>query len=307
MCFQTTSVDAMNTVRYMLQYRRQRRRRHCKHRRTYKVKAYSERVRRWSARQFRTRYRLDLPTFVALVADMKKAGLGAYKGKGRRSQHTAEARVSMMLRYLAGAHICDIADAHDLYDDTVYSIVKDAMQCLCRAKPLPKIFDPAEMKRCATSFGGRAASDQFAGVIGALDGVYIRIVPPAQNASQYVSRKGGFSLNMQAICDANARFTWFSIHSPGGAHDALAFRLSNLCRALEAGSMPPQYFLVGDAAYSGQADQILTPYSVYKGSLPIEEDAFNFYQSSNRVVIERAFGLLVGRQVEQASGTYALH
>jgi hypothetical protein len=100
---------------------------------------------------------------------------------------------------------------------------------------------------------------------------------------------------MQAIADATGRITWFSIHCPGGTHDGLAFRLSSLREAMSQGYLPAQYFLVGDAAYSGQAAQLVTPYSVRKNKLPIEEDAFNFYQSSHRVVIERAFGQLVGR------------
>lgn len=268
-----------------------------KTRRTYTPRQYSTRAEGWSARQHRRRYRMSKETFDGLVSTLTAAGLGKRKRKGRVSKHSPAARVSMMLRYLAGAHVCDIADTHDLYDDSVYRIVYDAMECLCRCISLPRILDPTELQRAGVSFQAKPASAEFPGLIGAIDGLYISIVPPARNAAQYVSYKGGHSLNLQAVCDAKARFTWFSMHSPGGTHDGLAFRLSNLCTAMREGKMPPECFIVGDAAYSSCAAQLLTPYNVKKAKLPIEEDAFNFFQSSHRVVIERAFGLLVGRCV----------
>ena len=78
----------------------------------------------------------------------------------------------------------------------------------------------------------------------------------------------------------DARFLWVGLSCAGATHDALAFNVSNLKRRLEAGDLPPGFFVVGDAAYSGCSSQIVTPYD--GKNLPDDQDAFNFYQSSLR-------------------------
>jgi hypothetical protein len=61
--------------------------------------------------------------------------------------------------------------------------------------------------------------------------------------------------------------------------------------------LPPRYWIAGDAAYAC-TEYLLTPYSKAALLLPGFEtcrDAYNFYQSSHRVHIEQAFGMLVRR------------
>ena len=61
---------------------------------------------------------------------------------------------------------------------------------------------------------------------------------------------------------------------------------------LENGSVPPQYYFIGDEAFSNR-DQFLVPYS--GTGLPPDKDSFNYHLSSMRQCIERAFALLVLR------------
>ncbi len=55
--------------------------------------------------------------------------------------------------------------------------------------------------------------------VGAIDGIAIEIFKPTPwdtfFPKQFMNRKVFFSINCQAICDANLRFTWCSLKSPG--------------------------------------------------------------------------------------------
>ncbi len=85
----------------------------------------------------------------------------------------------------------------------------------------------------------------------------------------------------------------------GSTHDSMALNLSELGETLADKSHPinaSDFWIAGDDAYDGPANcctSLLTP---HKGkNLSAERDAFNFYQSRNRIEIECAFGALVAR------------
>jgi hypothetical protein len=97
---------------------------------------------------------------------------------------------------------------------------------------------------------------------------------------------------MQAVCDANRKFLYVEIQHPGSTSDYLAFATSGLMRKLETpGFLAPELAIFGDNAY------VNTPYmaSPFKGVSSGPEDAYNFFQSQLRIVIECAFGMLVHR------------
>jgi hypothetical protein len=56
--------------------------------------------------------------------------------------------------------------------------------------------------------------------------------------------------------------------------------------------LPEGFWIAGDEAYAA-SDYMITPYSGKQ--LDSRKDSFNFYQSSTRITIERAFGCLVAR------------
>ena len=68
--------------------------------------------------------------------------------------------------------------------------------------------------------------------------------------------------------------------------------MTQLSHAIKNGKLASDYHIVLDDAYSC-TDQELTP---WKGrALPPDKDAFNYYLSLHRQVVERAFGLLIQR------------
>ncbi|KAG6938803.1 hypothetical protein G0U57_005265, partial [Chelydra serpentina] len=65
---------------------------------------------------------------------------------------------------------------------------------------------------------------------GAIDGTHIPILGPDHQASQYINRKGYFSMVLQALVDHKGRFTNINVGWPGKVHDARVFRNSGLFR-----------------------------------------------------------------------------
>ena len=84
-------------------------------------------------------------------------------------------------------------------------------------------------------------------ITGAIDGCNIRLQRPKKHGSDYINRKGYFSMLLQGICDDRGRFIDVFVGPPGRVHDARMLRLSpfyqNSCQKLGA------FKLLGDSAY----------------------------------------------------------
>jgi hypothetical protein len=115
--------------------------------------------------------------------------------------------------------------------------------------------------------------------VGCLDGLAIRIKCPSKvesvKAAAHLNRKKFYSLNCQAICDAQKRFRcghssvvlqtftvlrWVSVECAGATHDQLAFMSSSLGQKIDDGKMPEPYAIFADAAYVA-SESVVTPFS----------------------------------------------
>lgn len=132
----------------------------------------------------------------------------------------------------------------------------------------------------------------FPGVIGAVDGSFIRIRAPKEDAVSYICRKKYPAIHLQAVCDARSLFTHCYTGHVGSVHDARVFRNSPLAEFIQR---PDEYFpsnshLLGDAAYTVHP-HVMVPFRD-NGHLTARQKNFNYCLSSTRMAIERAFGLL---------------
>lgn len=75
-------------------------------------------------------------------------------------------------------------------------------------------------------------------------------------------------------------------------HDSTAWSATPLGMRVEAGDLPYPFFLNGDSAFI-DSPSMITP----SNNDPALDD-FDFYQSSNRMAIECAFGILIRRYGE---------
>ncbi|KAG6927814.1 hypothetical protein G0U57_009276, partial [Chelydra serpentina] len=137
---------------------------------------------------------------------------------------------------------------------------------------------------------------------GAIDGTHIPILGPEHQGSQYINRKGYFSMVLQALVDHKGRFTNINVGWPGKVHDARVFKNSGLFRRLQQGVyFPDCKITVGDVEMPtvilGDPAYPLMPWLMkpYTGALDTEKELFNYRLSKCRMVVECAFGRLKGR------------
>uniref|UniRef100_A0A8C3HBD3 DDE Tnp4 domain-containing protein n=1 Tax=Chrysemys picta bellii TaxID=8478 RepID=A0A8C3HBD3_CHRPI len=137
---------------------------------------------------------------------------------------------------------------------------------------------------------------------GAIDGTHIPILAPEHQATEYINRKGYFSMVLQALVDHKGRLTNINAGWAGRVHDARVFRNNTLFKGLQQGTyFPDQKITVGDVEMPivilGDPAYPLMPWLMkpYTGSLDRSQELFNYRLRKCRMVVECAFGRLKGR------------
>uniref|UniRef100_A0A2S2PQ09 Putative nuclease HARBI1 n=1 Tax=Schizaphis graminum TaxID=13262 RepID=A0A2S2PQ09_SCHGA len=104
------------------------------------------------------------------------------------------------------------------------------------------------------------------------------------------------SIVLLAVCNAHLEFTYIFSGWPGSSHDARVFKNSSLGNTLinnPQEMISKDLHILGDSAFP-LLENLLVPYKATH-ILSDREKLFNRRLSSTRVVIEQAFGLLLGR------------
>ena len=217
-------------------------------------------------------------------------------------------KTAMALWYMGGGSYIDIAAVFGCsvasFYNSLWSVV-DAINAVPALKFSLPLADPLWRMHTAAGFQARGEGP-FDNIIGALDGIAVKQEQPSVSSGQcladHYSRKGFYALNTQAICNASYEFTWMSCTSPGSVHDASAFSNTKLGRRLMFPSVGDRaiiemiadgYCIAADEAY-GASELLATPWPGGGGG-DVWRDSYNFHQSSSRIHIEQAFGMLVWR------------
>ena len=218
-----------------------------------------------------------------------------------------EVKVAISLRLLAGGSYLDLMPLFDVSVPHIYVILDEFISWVLLAFQFPLAQylleeDWSALEKIAESFS-YASNGVLAGIIGALDGLAVRIRSPTlaevSDPGNYYCRKGFFALNVQAICDRARKFLWCYTSNKGSTHDSMAFsnsRLYDLLLAKQHELESKGFFLIGDSAYN-LTPFLLVPYSSddVQNDRTNMYDSFNYYLSSSRIQIECAFGELVRR------------
>ena len=133
-------------------------------------------------------------------------------------------------------------------------------------------------------------SHGFPSVVGVIDCTHVPIKNPGgENGELFRNRKGFFSLNVQAVSNAEGEIINIVCRWPGSTHDSTIFNNSRLCSQFENGNI--RGVLLGDSGYPCRP-YLLTPFL----NPTIEsERRYNRAHILTRGLIERVFGQLKQR------------
>ncbi|XP_067418682.1 uncharacterized protein [Emydura macquarii macquarii] len=132
---------------------------------------------------------------------------------------------------------------------------------------------------------------------GAIDGTHIPIWAPEHLVTEYINRKGYFSMVLQVLVDHQGRFTDINVGWLGKVHDARIFRNTGLYHKLQAGTFSPyEKITVGDVEIPivilGDPAYPLMPWLMKPctSNLDSSKERFNNRLSRCQMTVECVFG-----------------
>lgn len=236
---------------------------------------------------FNTRFRFSKPVIMELLHIF---GNHIQPMTKRNMSISSMNQLLITLRYYAtGAYQQILGDSMNIHKSTVCRIVHRVTRVVARMKnQYINMPNGVEINQVALDFYGIRG---FPRVIGAIDCTHIKIASPGGlNAESYRNRKGYFSINVQAICDANLKIRHIIARWPGSVHDSTIFNDSPLPALFENGTFGNKY-LLGDSGYPCK-QFLLTPLLNPRND---SETEYNRAHISTRNTVERCFGLLKRR------------
>jgi hypothetical protein len=130
-------------------------------------------------------------------------------------------------------------------------------------------------------------------IIGVVDGSHIPIIVPSIDPTSYYCRKGFYSALLQGVVDKDCKFWDFDFGWVGRCHNWTLFQNIEIGKKVISGAFLP-YKLIGDAAYP-MRPWFYSPFKEKKEGMSKAKAHWNFIQSSTRMAVERAFGILKER------------
>lgn len=261
--------------------------------------SWEEHQSRLSDYEFRRRYRMSRETFAKFCEVVRpyvrtrdmgqfRRCTGHGEGKVNVEPPSLEVELAFTIRWLAGGQTADLMLVYRVPRVTLYDCCWKVIDAINMAMKVEFPTDISELRKLEAGFR-RSDYPFWKGQVGAIDGVLFQTRNPGvevPNPKQYyVERKGMYALLCIAVCDAQCRITWFDISHEPTSHDSLAFGNTDFGHRVTNGLLPENFFLNGDAAFTHGRSMVV----------PLGEAAFDWLQSSCRVVIERTFGLLIRR------------
>ncbi|XP_044765378.1 putative nuclease HARBI1 [Coccinella septempunctata] len=149
--------------------------------------------------------------------------------------------------YATGAHLDCIADFIGIHPTTPGRIVQKVTRSIAILyDQFIRFPDNERRKILKRQFYDIA---RFPHVAGAIDCTHVKIQSPGgDDAEIFRNRKGYFSINVQAICNADLKFQNVVGRWPGSAHDSTIFNSSRVAMLFENGHFD-DCIILGDSGY----------------------------------------------------------
>ncbi|XP_033725238.1 protein ALP1-like [Pecten maximus] len=238
-----------------------------------KIENYVETISRYTDEVFRRLFRLSRDTFHIFVSFIKEC-ITEKENMGGLEPIIIEEQLYITLWYLGeNDTIQKIADRFGVGEATVTQCRNKILKIVLKNLKKKFVVWPTheEMLEEENLF---AARNGFPDIVGALDGTRIPISKPRDHPQTYVNRKGFHSIQLQAICRHNMRFSHLYVGYPGSVHDARVLRNLYLWDVgLQRCNM--QHHVLADGAYPLRR-WLLTPFR-NNGHLTLREKKYNKY------------------------------
>ncbi|XP_063223384.1 putative nuclease HARBI1 isoform X2 [Bacillus rossius redtenbacheri] len=233
--------------------------------------------------EFRTHFRLSKQSAHRLL-EMIEAHL-EYPSDRNMSVSPMQQLLATLRYYATGCHQLSTGDYAGFSKSTAHRIIHKVSCAVASLRPnfihFPET--PQEVHIAQMDFYNIA---RFPKVIGAMDCTHVRLQSPGgDNAEMFRNRKGYFSLNVQAICDAKLQFTDIVARWPGSTHDSTIFSNCYRRAMFENGRYNDCVLLV-DSGYACKS-YMMTP--LESPDRP-QEHLYNESQIRTRNPVERLFG-----------------
>lgn len=246
-------------------------------------------------------FRVDRRSFALLETEIdgliRRDEIKAKASSG--SVISTRTRLAVTLRWLAGGSSIDLCFAWGLSKTSFYSsrgVLWPTIDAIDQAFELGLDLGNHDLLHALSRGFTEHSGGVMEGCVLAIDGLSVRVRQPyrseVKDITAWRSRKGGFSLVVMAGSDVNGKFYTATADHTGSTNDCIAWEQCALANAIHSGKLLPEYFIIGDEAFSC-TNQILTPYP--GRGIGIWRDSYNYWLSHSRQCIERAFGMLTMR------------
>jgi hypothetical protein len=272
--------------------RRKRRRRNLQ--RPVRIQFYIERVvPNYSAREFQSHFRVTRDAYETLLRTVSPS-LSRQSTVGRCTINVEKQLLSVLWLLATPDSYRSVGERFDMGKASLAaSFVRVVNALNAKAQQIIKWPSHAEVRRIERMFYRMA---NVPNVIGCIDGTYVPIKAPKENAESYVTRKCNFAITLQAVCDSTLKYVDIFVGYPGSVSDTRIFRNSDLYVNVQTNKnlyFPENTFIIGDKAYPSLS-WCVAPY-IDRGNLTPQMRHFNHVISQTRQTIERSFALLFGR------------
>ncbi|MCO5584541.1 hypothetical protein L7F22_038469 [Adiantum nelumboides] len=246
----------------------------------------------YNASMFKRRLRVNKETFHYLCKSL--APFMQKKTTNFRAGVSIEDRVAIALSRLAtGDGLMGLGDTYGCPKSTCCGIVLDFCKAIVKSGLRNMYIRWSSRSRLATLAQEFEAARGIPLVVRAIDGSHIPIIAPRDNHVDYFNKKGFHSILLQLTVAANCSIWNYDVGWAGSGHDSLNFSRSDIGQACARGELG-NYCLVGDCAYPARP-YMLVPFKGCTEGLSRLKYYWNFIQSSTRMPVERAFGMLKAR------------
>ena len=218
-----------------------------------------------------------------------------------RAPIPSETILAVVLYRLAhGAKYQECADAFNIGKSTVHEAFTDVVKILNEIKgsyiKFPHTVE--DKQRVIDSFKERSS---LPNVLGAIDGMHIKIRIPIENREEYFSEYQQYDIVCQGIVDGNTKFIHVVAGFPGSMQDSQVLRNTEISNMIDHGFKAPKAiisktevapYLVGDNVYP-LTEAIMTPFA--DSTTDPAEKKFNKELSRARDAVGNAYGMLKSR------------